>query len=85
MTVIGINNSDGHLGAHFHHKLPDANELLRTQGELRVHLWPDWPIGVVPNIMHTAIDEFLQPLPREKLVDIRLANARGHTCQKPGG
>ena len=48
MTVIGINNSDGHLGAHFHHKLPDTDELLRAQYKGRVR--PMYVHGFYPDL-----------------------------------
>ena len=58
--------------------------MLRCQREIEVRFRSDRAIAVIPNVVNAAIDEFLQPLPREKLVDVRLANARGHTGQKPG-
>ena len=79
VVVVGVDDGDGHLRPSLDHELADADELVRTQGELRVHLRSDWPVSVIPDVVHAALDEFLQPLLGQEFVDVRLANAGGHS------
>ena len=83
IVVIGVDDGNGHLGAHLDDELARAHELIRAQREVWVHLGADRTIGVIPDVMHAAIDEFLQPLFGEQFVDVRLANAGGDTGEKP--
>ena len=70
VVVIGVNDGDGHLGALLDDEFPHAHELIGAQGELRIHLWPDRPVSVIPDVMHAAMDEFLEPLFGQEFVDI---------------
>ena len=37
---------------------------------------------MIPDVVHTTGDQFVQPGSGEQLVDVCLADARGHTCQQ---
>src|SRR5439155_13091139 len=52
VAVVGVDDGDGHLRPRLDHELADADELVRTQGELRVHLRSDWPVSVIPDVVH---------------------------------
>src|SRR3989449_2091220 len=84
VVVVGIDDGDGHLRPRLDHELADADELVRAQSKLRIHLRSDWPVSVIPDVVHAALDEFLQPLFGQQLVHIRLADAGGHSGKKPG-
>jgi hypothetical protein len=48
------------------------------KGELFVDLGADGAVGVIPGVVDTHVDEFLQPLAGEEVIDIGLAEAGGH-------
>src|SRR6185369_6253719 len=51
VVVVGIDDRDGHLGAHFDDKALNAHELIRAQSELEVWLWPHRAVRVIPDVM----------------------------------
>ena len=48
-----------------------------------IHPWADGPVGVIPDVVHAAGDQFVQPRFGEQFVDVCLANAGGHAGQQP--
>ena len=61
---------------------PHPHKLIGTKREACDILWTHGPIGVIPDIMHAAGDQFVQPRFGEQFVDICLANAGGHAGQQ---
>src|SRR5207302_10732027 len=55
VVVVGVDDGDGHLRPSLDHELADADELVRTQGELRVHLWSYGAVAVVPHVVHATL------------------------------
>lgn len=84
VSVIGIDNPDGHLSAHFNDEAADFDELLGSQGELGVHVGSDRTVGVVPDVMNPLLDELAEPRFGEEFLDIGLADAGGDAGEESG-
>ena len=84
VIVIGIDDGDWHLSAHAGDEAPHFRDLVGAQGELVVDLRSHGPVGVIPGVMNAHVDEFLQPLAAEQIINVGLAEARGHAGQQFG-
>ena len=67
----------GHFRAHLDDKAAHIHELLGSQCERRVHLRPHRAVGVEPDVVDAARNQFAQPGFGAKFGDIRLADTRG--------
>lgn len=84
VSVIGVDDPDGHLGSHFHNEAADFDELLGSQGELGVHVGSDRTVGVVPDVVNPLLDELAEPRFGEEFLDIGLADAGGDAGEESG-
>ena len=55
--------------------LPGLQLLLRRQAQLRVGVRAHRPIDVEPGVHHAHLDQPIDPLLRQQIVDVRLAEA----------
>ena len=77
--IIGINNGDGFLGAHLHHKLSNLELLFRSEAKLFVGIRADGAIGVIPGVHHAQINEVIQPAFLQEIINIVLAQTGGYS------
>lgn len=75
VVVIGIDDRDRHFRSHLHDEFAGAEELIRAEREMGGHLGADRAIRMEPDVMNSAVDEFLKPGAGEEVIDVRLAKA----------
>ena len=76
-----VDDADRLLGTHLHHKSPSAKLLSGSEGQLGVHLGTNRAIRVIPKVHHAHADQLIDPLLSQKVVDVRLAEARANAGQ----
>ena len=76
VIVVGIDEHQWQLRPHLDDELPHTAHLLWVKRELGIDLRPHRPVGVIPGVVHTAVDEKPQPIFPQEIVDVALAEAR---------
>ena len=86
--VVGIDEPDGQLGPHFDHEAAHLFDLFWAQRQLFIHVGTDDAVGMVPGVVHTALNQGAEPIFRQAGVDIGLAetgrNAGQHSIAQAG-
>src|SRR5262245_40850252 len=75
-VVVGVDDDDWLIGPRLNDKSAGTKLLLRRERELRVGLRPHRAVNVEPSIHHPHVDEPVNPLFRQQVVDVSLAEAR---------
>ncbi len=82
MSVIRVDDTDRHAGAHFHNEPANLDQLFGPEGELGIHVGANGAIGVIPDVVDPLFDQLTEPGFGQQFLDIRLAYAGGHTGEQ---
>ena len=74
--VVGVDNGDWFFRPHFHDELSHAELLFGSQAEVRARVGSHRPVDVEPGVKHAHLNEIVDPLFRDEVVDVGLADAR---------